>query len=132
MSTAAIIGVMLAAAAPAPAPKWVMFETLPDGIIYIDPASVRRQGSLADMWVLIDYKVAQPDKVGKTVKSDKLHYRYDCKGKQFTLLATAAHAGAMGTGEIVDANPDLPPMSPVPPDTTADRMWQRACGIPAR
>jgi hypothetical protein len=126
MAIAEIIGLLLAAGAPAP--KWVTFETLPDGVIYIDPASVKRQGTQADMWVLIDYKVGQPDKVGKTVKSDTLHYRYDCKGKQFTLLATTAHAGAMGTGEVVDANPDLPPMSPVPPDTTAERMWQRACG----
>jgi hypothetical protein len=126
MVIAALAGLLLAAASPGP--KWASFETLPDGVIYIDPVSVKRQGGFADMWVLIDYKVGQPDKVGKTVKSDTLHYRYDCKGKQFTLLATTAYAGAMGTGEIVDANPELPPMSPVPPDTTAERMWQRACG----
>jgi hypothetical protein len=130
MAIAHILGLLLAAASPAT--KWVTFETLPDGVIYINPASVKRQGTQADMWVLIDYKVAQPDKAGKSVKSDTLHYRYDCKGKQFTLLATTAHAGPMGTGEIVDANPELPPKSPVPPNTTADRMWQRACGVAAK
>lgn len=112
----------------AKAPHWVIFETLPEGIIFIDAASIQKQGNRADMWVLIDYKQPQDDRTGKKIKSDKLHYRYDCDGRTFTIVTSSAHAGAMGNGAVIDVNAD-PQVSPVPPGTTAEQMWKRACGI---
>lgn len=115
-----------AAATPAPVQKWVTLEALPDAVIYIDPASIKQQGNWADMWVLIDYKQPQDDRTGKKVKSDTLHYRYDCSGRQFSVVASSAYAGAMGSGAVVDVTAD-PQLNPVPPGTTAERMWQHAC-----
>lgn len=113
---------------PALAGEWVVFESMPDATIYVDPSTIQKNGSHAEMWVLINYKTPQHDKTGKDVLSDKLHYRYDCKEKQLSIIATSAHAGPMASGEIINTNPDPPQLTPVPAGTTAEKMWERACG----
>ena len=114
---------------PAQAQEWLIFDTAPEGSIYINPSSIRKEGSRAEMWVLIDYKMPQPDKTGKQVLSDKLHYQYDCKAKQFSIIETSAHAGPMGSGETININPDPPQLTAVPENSTAEKMWERACRI---
>jgi hypothetical protein len=118
----------IASCKPAPVAEWVVFEATPDATIYIDPSTIQKDGNRAEMWVLIDYRQPQPDKTGKPVLSDKLHYQYDCKEKQLSIIATSAHAGPMASGEIINVNPDPPQLTPVPAGTTAEKMWQRACG----
>lgn len=114
--------------APVPVSEWVVFEATPDATIYIDPATIRREGDRAEMWALIDYKTPQPDKTGKQVLSDKLKYLYDCQARQLSITDTSAHAGPMGSGEVINVNPDPPELTPVPAGTTAEKMWARACG----
>lgn len=125
-SSLAVAGSM-ALSKPATGPNWVVFEVMPEGTIYVDPGSIQRQGNRADMLVLIDYKQPQDDRTGKKINSDTLHYRYDCSGRQFSILSSSAHAGAMGSGAIIDTNADAQ-MNLVPPGTTAEQMWKRACG----
>jgi len=118
----------IASCKPAPVSEWVVFEAAPDATIYVDPSTIRREGDRAEMWVLIDYASPQPDKTGKQVMSDKLQYQYDCSGKQLSIVATSAHTGSMASGEIVNVNPDPPQLTPIPAGTTAEKMWQHACG----
>ncbi len=118
----------IASCKPAPVSEWVVFEAAPDATIYVDPSTVRREGDRAEMWVLIDYASPQPDKTGKQVMSDKLQYQYDCSGKQLSIVATSAHAGPMASGETINVNPDPPQLTPIPAGTTAEKMWQHACG----
>jgi len=118
----------IASCKPAPVSEWVVFEAAPDATIYVDPSTIRREGDRAEMWVLIDYASPQPDKTGKQVMSDKLQYQYDCSGKQLSIVATSAHAGQMATGAVINVNPDPPQLTPVPAGTTAEKMWQHACG----
>ena len=112
----------------APMSEWVVFDVEAEATVYIDPSTIHKEGNRAEMWALIDYKTSQPDKTGKQVLSDKLHYQYDCKGKQLSIIDTSAHAGPMGTGEIINVNPDPPELLPIPAGTMAERMWERACG----
>ncbi len=130
ISTPLLIAVAALAASckPAPVAGWVVFQSMPDATIYIDPSTIKRDGDRAEMWALIDYKQPLPDKTGKQVLSDKLHYQYDCKGKQLSIIGTSAHAGPMASGEVINVNPDPPELTPVPPDTMAEKMWQHACG----
>jgi len=124
----ATMACVLASCKPAPVAEWVVFESAPDATIYVDPSTIHRVGDRAEMWVLIDYRQPLPDKTGKQVLSDKLHYQYDCKGKQLSVVDTSAHAGPMASGEVINVNPDPPEVTPVPPGTTAEKMWQHACG----
>jgi len=124
----AAMACVLVSCKPEPVAEWVVFESMPEATIYVDPSTIHRQGDHAEMWVLIDYKQALPDKTGKQVLSDKIHYQYDCKGKTLSIVGTSAHAGPMASGEIINVNPDPPEETPVPPGTTAENMWKHACG----
>lgn len=118
----------VASCKPAPAAEWVVFETMPEATIYVDPSTIKVDGERAEMWALIDYRQPQPDKTGKQVLSDKIRYEYDCKLKLVSITDTSAHAGPMATGDIININPDPPQVAPVPADSTAEKLWRHACG----
>ena len=120
MVLAALSNVALAA--------WQVVETTPEVTIYLDPATVKRTGNRATLWILLDYKQAQPDKTGKKVLSDKVQYQFDCKEKQYQTISTSAHTGNMAGGEIVNINPDPPKLTPVAAGTLDEVFLQRACG----
>jgi Surface-adhesin protein E len=124
----ATMACVLVSCKPKPVSEWVVFESAPEATIYVDPSTLHREGDRAEMWVLIDYRQPLPDKTGKQVLSDKLHYQYDCKNRQYSIVDTSAHAGPMATGELINVNPDPPEVVPVPPGTTAEEMWKHACG----
>lgn len=108
--------------------EWQKLETTPEVTIYLDPASVKKTGNRATLWILLDYKQPQPDKTGKKVLSDKVQYQYECKEKQYQTISTSAHTGNMAGGEIVNINPDPPKLTPVATGTLDETFWQRACG----
>lgn len=120
--------VVISACKPAPVAEWVAFEAMPDATIYLDPSTIHKEGDRAEMWALIDYKDPQPDKTGKQVLSDKLHYQYDCKQKTLSIIDTSAHAGPMATGETINVNPDPPQLTPIAAGTLSESLWKRACG----
>lgn len=107
---------------------WQVVETTPEVTIYVDPATVKKTGNRATLWILLDYKQPQPDKTGKKVLSDKVQYQFDCKEKQYQTIYTSAHTGQMAGGEIVNINPDPPKLTPVVSGTLDEVFWQRACG----
>jgi hypothetical protein len=113
---------------PSFAADWVVLHAAPDATIYTDPSTIEKEGNSAKMWALIDYKQPQPDKTGKQVLSDKLHYQYHCKDKTVSIIATTAYTGPMANGDIVNENPDAPQVTPVDAGTVAEDMWKQACG----
>lgn len=100
-----------------------MFEVAPEAIIYVDSFTILKEGSRAEMWVLIDYKKPQSDKTRKQVLSDKLHCQYDCKERQLNIIATLAHAGPMASGETININLDPPQLTLVP-----GALQRKKCG----
>jgi hypothetical protein len=113
---------------PSWAADWVELQSEPEATLYTQPSTIQKEGNNATMWVLIDYKQPQPDKTGKQVMSDKLHYQYHCKDKTLSIIATTAYTGPMASGDIVNENPDAPQVTPIDPDTLAEDMWKQACG----
>jgi hypothetical protein len=103
------------------------FRKLDVATVYTDESSIARNGNTALLWIMIDYKSPQPDKSGKSVLSDKLQYQYDCKEKQYSIIASSAHAGNMATGETVSVNPDPPVLTPVEAGTMVEEFWKMAC-----
>ena len=124
----AVMSLAFAVCHPVFAADWVIFHAAPDASLYTDPATIEKEGNNATMWVLIDYKQPQPDKTGKQVLSDKLHYQYHCKDKTLSIIATTAYTGPMASGDIVNENPDAPQVTPIDPGTLAEDMWKQACG----
>ncbi len=129
-SSLAAMSLGVALCNPSFAADWVVFHAAPEASIYTDPSTIHKEGDNAKMWVLIDYAQPQADKTGKQVLSDKLYYQYSCKDKTLSIIGTSAYAGHMGSGELINENPDAPQVTPVEAGTIAEDMWKHACGIP--
>lgn len=125
-SLMAVLG--LAVCMPSLAADWVVLLAAPAATLYTEPSTIEKTGDSATLWVLLDYKQPQLDKTGKQVLSDRLHYQYDCKNKTESIIATTAYTGPMGSGDIVNENPDAPQVTPVASGTPAEDMWMQACG----
>jgi len=107
--------------------EFVEFTKLDMATIYVDKESLVKKGNRAKMWIMIDYNAPLSDKVGKSVLSDKLQYQYDCKEKQYQIIASSAHSGNMATGKTVSVNADPPVLTKVAPGTLDENFWEMAC-----
>jgi hypothetical protein len=77
--------------------------------IYIEKASVRREGEFATVRVLIDWNAMQGGRSPGRFFSTIVKKQFDCSKQQVRLLAFADFFGHMGTGErIASAESDGP------------------------
>lgn len=74
-----------------------MGENEEDVVFYVDPATIRRNGSLRRVWIIHDLKAR--DKNG--AMSIRLFSEYDCKEERVRILTVTAHAGPMASGSIL-------------------------------
>jgi hypothetical protein len=82
---------------------------VPDEIYaaYADRDSIHRQGSLASMHGLYDFRRRDFTPEGRALFSTAVLREYDCDGRRVRLLSSIDFAGHMGTGEAV-ATSDRP------------------------
>src|SRR5579862_2795894 len=80
---------------------WVRVSVSEAGNTYVDTATILRAGEIVTMSEMTDYKiVADPNFAYKSVRRQ---YQFDCKAKRSRSLSTAAYAGRMGQGEMVNS-----------------------------
>lgn len=95
--------------------------------IYIDPASVLRQGDLVKMLVLYDFKFVQGIK-GKSYLSATWRQQFNCAQQRSRHLSYKYHSDSMGNGKVMLAGEDESnKWSPVSPKSTAAILWNIAC-----
>jgi hypothetical protein len=94
---------------------------------YADPATIKRQGDMATMWAMFDYKTAQTTSPGKKHLSLKLKYEYDCKeGRARALTATAFAEGKAKGEQVAESNMSLAP-SAIAPGSIDESLFKYAC-----
>lgn len=96
--------------------------------LYVDPATIQRNGKLATMWDLQDFKAAQFVD-GQTYLSEKTQIEFDCEARQARVLATIDLSGQMATGEIVYSDGDKSDWTAVAANTLGEIEWKAACGV---
>jgi surface-adhesin protein E len=96
--------------------------------VYIDPDSIRRNGDLAKMWQLLDYKTVQTV-AGDSLLSMKRFSEYDCATKRTRMLGYTWFSGNMGGGKVVFSAPEVQQWEPVVPRSINQTLWKAACGI---
>jgi len=78
------------------------------------------------MWGLFDLKT--PAAFGDlTYSSMKIQREYHCLDKTSRVISMQAHAGQMGTGEMVYSNNTHNKPAPVQPDSAEEALWNVAC-----
>jgi Surface-adhesin protein E len=128
LKTIVLMVLPIVAACGAKTAEWIELGSSAMGKPYAAPASIKKTGDSATMWVLFDYPSAQKDASGKMVLSDKLHYEYDCKARLYRILASSAHAGNMASGEVIGSTSGPEPWAPVEADSLGETDWNYACG----
>jgi len=102
--------------------KWVMYDETETNTFYYDPATIRKDGNMRQVWALLDWR--KRDKDG--VMSHRLRYEYDCKQERYRLLAITTHSKPMARGETLLQNLDTPWID-IAPATTAEAMFKIVC-----
>lgn len=94
--------------------------------VYIDPDSIRRNGDLAKMWQLLDYKTVQTV-AGDSLLSMKRFSEYDCIAERTRMLGYTWFSGNMGSGKVVFSTPEVQQWEPIGSRSINRTLWRFAC-----
>ena len=103
---------ILACGTPAVA-AWVPFMRSDSSVVYIDAASVRKEGHLRKAWVLVDMH----RKAANGVHSTRGHSEIDCRENKMRVHDLKGFSGRMASGETLYAFDGSSEWVPIPPKT---------------
>lgn len=98
--------------------------------VYIDPDTMRREGSLVTVSALIDWTWMQGNRSPTRFYSTKMTKQFDCVEKKVRTLAATDFYGHMGTGQAIGGSGHTSEghwMS-IEPGTLNQGLWEAACG----
>lgn len=131
-SCGASVGMLLLlSSAPAYAEWMKVSELKQEGsTVYVDPSTVRRNGTLVKMWTLVDYKTMQ-NSGDRSYLSQQAQSEYDCVDERVRMLAFGSYAGNMASGKQVSGtmfdSPETSKWVSVSPGGHARTLWALAC-----
>ena len=109
--------------------EWVAVEETPGlRTVYVDPYTIRREGNLVTLWLLMDFKWMQGNRSPSRFLSTKTQMQFDCAEKRLRLLAFTSFSRDMGTGIPAGGYVDTGNWVPVKPDSMNQALWEVACG----
>ena len=123
-----LLGLMFLLTATAAMAEWTAIAENDELIVYVDTATIRRNGNLVKMWDLRDFKTIQTTASGASFLSSKAQNEYDCKEEKMRLLAFSWFSGQMGRGKVVFSHSDPEKWTPIGPDSIGETFWKIACG----
>jgi hypothetical protein len=108
-------------------PAWAAWEEIAnrDGrALFIDPETIRKDGSLRRVWTMCNY--AAPNADGAL--STKSLMEYDCVDGRYRILTISTHAECMGEGETLHTEAASHPWwRDSPPGTVAAKILVQVC-----
>ena len=122
-----LLGLMLLVTATAASAEWTKSAGNDEVDIYVDRATIRRNGNFVKMWDLKDFKTVQKG-ASYSFLSSKAHEEYDCKEVKSRLLAFTWFDGQMGNEKVVFSNSDSGKWEPIEPGSIGESLWKIACG----
>lgn len=120
------IAALLALASPFAAAEWTQIASSYNPIAYADLATLQRDGDIAAMAVLIDFKTKPFDGDNLPYLSLTMQAEYDCKTVQFRFIELASHADHMGRGKTVYTSEKASQWQPAKPGIQQP-LWETAC-----
>jgi hypothetical protein len=96
--------------------------------IYIDRASIRREGDLVTLSVLIDWRSMQGGRSPSRFYSTTLKKQFDCASTRLRRLAFTDFYGHMGTGPSIASYESEGSWLAVEPESLSQGLWEAACG----
>lgn len=110
------------------AAEWVEVGYTSVATVYVDPATIRRNGNLVKMETLYNLKTAIVSMTnGKPYVSQKMQSEFDCKEEKWRMHYFSWYSRNMGGGEMVEHVSDSYAWRPVPPGSGNEIFWEIAC-----
>ena len=94
---------------------------------YADPASIRRQGDVARMHGLYDFRRQDFTPDGKALFSTVVLREYDCGARRVRLLSAIDFSGHMGAGDAVSTSDRQRRWEEIVAGGIDERYWNIAC-----
>ncbi len=107
--------------------EWKQVGSNENTTLYIDPVTIQREGNLAKMWHLTDYRKPTRD-ISEPYLSAKDQHEYDCKQAKSRRRAASQHSENMGGGKVVYSDSYVTRWKPVPSGSGVEILWKLACG----
>jgi hypothetical protein len=116
--------------------SWAEWEFTGDQLegkisIYHDRSTIRRNGVIAKMWIMIDFSTVQISSGGERYKSSKGLTAYNCEKETYANISIILNSGSMGKGEVVWSHTRKESeweWDPNPPRSVSEVTWKIACG----
>lgn len=95
--------------------------------VFVDTETISRHGDRVTMWSLINYAGAIEVGEKEHISSKELN-EYDCKDRQYRILALYWYSDRDAEGEMIYDDTAPGPMKPIIEDSVYDRAMEIACG----
>ena len=108
--------------------EWVLVSVVDQAgvTIYVDPATIHRQGDRVEVLELIDYRTIQTV-AGTAFLSARVLREYDCAGDRHRTLALTKLSGNMATGRVIFITSEVQKWEPGDPGSIGKRLLRIAC-----
>jgi hypothetical protein len=103
--------------------EWVIYDETKEVTFYYDPATIRKDGNMRQVWALLDWR--KRDKDG--VMSHRLRYEYDCKQERYRFLGISVHTEPMAGGKVLHAEGGSNDWAEIAPETVTEKLLKIVC-----
>ena len=94
---------------------------------YADRATIKRNGAMATMSGMYDFRRQDFTPEGKGLYSTVVLREYDCDNRRVRLLSSIDFAGQMGTGSAVDTSARVGRWEDIVTGALDEAFWTIAC-----
>ena len=109
--------------------EWLLLGRTEAFRVYLDKASIKKNGQLVQTVQLMDFVTAQWIDAQQVIGSLKTRVEYDCTQLRSRTLAVEASSEQMGEGKLISSEQlPNPQWENVQVGTTDERAWKTACG----
>lgn len=123
-----ILAVLLSVASISASADWQSIYSDDNFSIYADSSTIIRNGDLATMWTLLDFKAGDTTPVANQSQSEKTRKEFDCRKRKFRQLQTALYSGHMGAGTTLNSNDRVADWMKFQNGSLNEIEWHTACG----
>lgn len=103
--------------------EWIKIDSMEVSILYIDPATIRKEGSLRKVWTLFNLKQRATD----GTMSIRSRQEFDCKDEKYRFLTMTKYTGPMTEGKMISNGENPSDWFEIPPDTSAESFLKIVC-----
>jgi len=109
--------------------EWIFYGSNKDSDLYIDYESIRKDGEIAKMWFMEDYRGVRKISYGKSFLSATTLGEYDCKEERVGTDSFAIYSEKKGGGNVVfTSKMKKVNWEAIAPDSLGEILWKNACG----